>query len=277
MKPATGAVWLCAGWLALAGHARAQAISAQPLPPPAGTGAPPRSPVPPAPKPAPKPAFPPVKPRAAVPVVAAPAAPPKKPAPHPAKAAAKPVGKPGTRPAAKAAAAKPAAKPAVIAPAPAVIAPPVPARPPPDPTKGASTGLPIPRWVSFRSDEVNLRSGPGTQYPIDWVYHRRDYPVQVLREFEVWRLVQEQDGTKGWVHAATLTGRRGFAVQGREQVLRGSPADAADAVAQLMPGVVGHIRKCPGGSAWCEVQAGDYHGWLPRSGIYGVSADEAIE
>ncbi len=124
---------------------------------------------------------------------------------------------------------------------------------------------------------MNLRSGPGTQYPIDWVYHRRDLPVHILREFEVWRLVQEQDGTKGWVHEATLTGRRGFIVQDGEQVLRASPADTADPVARLEPGVVGHIRRCPPASDWCDVQAGNYHGWLKRAAMYGVSPGEAIE
>ena len=257
--------------------APAQPITAQPLPPPTGTGTGGTS---------------------AVPVVA-PSGPAKKPAPRSASAPghagssikpAHPAAKSTptrSAPAKSSAAGKPAAakspapaKPGVPAAAPAKPAPAVTAAaapPRPDPNKGTSTGLSLPRWVSFRADEVNLRTGPGMQYPIDWVYHRRDYPVQVLREFEVWRLIVEQDGTKGWVHQATLTGRRGFAVQTGEPVLRSAPADTADPVARLVTGVVGHIRKCPSGSAWCEVQTGDYRGWLPRTAMYGVSADEVIE
>ncbi len=177
---------------------------------------------------------------------------------------------------------KVAPKPVTKAPPPKQAAPaaaPAPAKPPPriDPNKGTTTGRPLPRWAAFRSDEVNLRSGPGMQYPIQWVYHRRDLPVRILREFEVWRLIQEADGTKGWVHEATLTGRRGFVVQGGEQVLRASPADTADSVARVEEGVVGYIRRCPAASDWCDVQAGKYRGWLKRSALYGVSPGEAIE
>jgi SH3-like domain-containing protein len=169
------------------------------------------------------------------------------------------------------------AKPATKAPqAPPPAQPAKPPPPKPDPTKGTTTGLKLPRWVALRSDDVNVRTGPGMQYPIDWQYHRRDLPVIVLREFEVWRLIQLQDGTKGWVHQATLTGRRGFLIVDSERVLRSAPDDGADPVAKLEPGVVGHIRSCEAGKAWCEVQTGEYRGWLKRTDMWGVDPDEAI-
>ncbi len=263
--------WLLAAWLAggFAPPTWAQSvITSQPLPPPAGVPGKAAARPPPghAPsRPAPK-HVPVVRPQHAPLKKAAPARagrPAATPAP---KLAAKPAAKPATRPATRPGAPEPAAA--------------RPATPPPprlDPTKGSTTGLPLPRWAAFRSDDVNLRSGPGMQYPIQWVYHRRDLPVQILREFEVWRLIQEQDGTKGWVHEATLTGRRGFVVQGGEQVLRASAAATAGPVAMLEPGVVGHVRHCDAAADWCDVQAGDYHGWLKREAMYGISPGEAIQ
>lgn len=142
--------------------------------------------------------------------------------------------------------------------------------------KGTSTSMPLPRFAALRSDEVNLRTGPGVRYPIDWVYKRRDLPVKIEREFEVWRLVRDQDGVKGWVHQATLTGRRSFVVTGTERVIRRqSNADSA-AVARLQPGVVGHIRGCEAAAQWCQVQVGDYKGWLKRDEFWGILPDEAI-
>lgn len=161
--------------------------------------------------------------------------------------------------------------------------PPEPARPaaapeapPSEPNKGTVTGLPLPRWASLKADEVNLRSGPGTRYPIEWVYHRVNLPVQIEREFEVWRLVEDQDGVKGWVHQATLTGRRSFVVKGEERTMRKSPADTATAVARLKPGVVGQVRSCAPRSAWCEVQVGDYRGNLRRDEIFGIYPGEGV-
>lgn len=158
-------------------------------------------------------------------------------------------------------------------PAPPPAAPAKPAEPP----KGSATGLPLPRFASLRTDEVNLRAGPGGRYPIDWVYKRRELPVEIEREFDVWRLVQLPDGTKGWVHQATLVGRRSFIVTGAERTLRDSASDKAGAVALLKPGVIGLIRKCEAGSDWCQVQVQEYRGWLKRGEFWGTLPGEAVQ
>ncbi len=185
---------------------------------------------------------------------------------------------------------KPPAKTPAKSPAKTPAAPPVPApvpAPAPAPTeekkpaetegnKGSATGLPLPRYAALRSDEVNLRAGPGTRYPIDWVYKRRDLPVEILREFEVWRLVQDPDGIKGWVHQATLTGRRSFIVTGGDATLRREPKDTASAVAILKPGVIGRMRSCQAKSDWCQVQVGDHRGYLKRGQFWGTLPDEVV-
>jgi SH3-like domain-containing protein len=212
------------------------------------------------------------KPAAAKPVAPPRAAP--KPPVHPA-----PVIQPhgqthALKPGAKSAA-KPAAPPPVVAapaPAPEPAAPAAPA----EPAKGSATGNPLPRFAALRTDEVNLRRGPGTRYPIDWVYKRRDLPVEIEREFEVWRLITDPDGTKGWVHQATLTGRRSFIVTGAERVLRRDANDASNPVARLKPGVIGHIRSCDAGSDWCQMQVGEYRGYLKRDEFWGALPNEAI-
>ena len=182
--------------------------------------------------------------------------------------------KPGTKGATKPGSNVPASA-AAGAVAGAVIAAPAPAAPA-EPMKGTATGMLLPRFAALRSDEVNLRTGPGVRYPIDWVYKRRDLPVQIEREFEVWRLVRDQDGVKGWVHQATLTGRRSFVVTGTERALRRQANTDAAAVARLQPGVVGHIRACEGAAEWCQVQVGDYKGWLKRDEFWGILPNEAI-
>ncbi len=169
------------------------------------------------------------------------------------------------------------AVPAAVAPKPAV-APAEPPKPPPeaDNTKGSTTGLPLPRFVALRTDDVNMRAGPGTRYPIEWVYKRRDLPIEILREFEVWRLVQDADGIKGWVHQATITGRRSFIVTAGDATLRHDPEDSAAPVAVLKQGVVGHLRSCQANSEWCQVQVDTYRGYLRRSQFWGTLPDEAV-
>ena len=175
---------------------------------------------------------------------------------------------------------RPPAKPVAERPTPAAQ-PPAPPPPPPATTPAAAdtgsiTGLKLPRFAALRSDEVNMRVGPGTRFPIQWQYHRRNLPVEILREVEVWRLVEDEDGVKGWVHQATLVGHRSFVVKGAEAVLRRAPDEAADAVARLKPGVVGRIRACAAAAAWCEVQVEDYRGFLRREQFWGTFPGEAV-
>lgn len=85
---------------------------------------------------------------------------------------------------------------------------------PPEPPKGTVTGLPLPRYASLRADEVNMRAGPGRRFPILWVYHRRGMPMRIEREFDVWRLVEDPTGQKGWVQQATISGGRDFLIPG---------------------------------------------------------------
>ncbi|MBS1088198.1 SH3 domain-containing protein [Gluconobacter wancherniae] len=117
----------------------------------------------------------------------------------------------------------------------AAAAPAAPATPalPPEaaPTdKGTNTGLPLPRYAALRADKVYMRRGPGDRYPIDWVYHRRGLPVEIEREFDVWRLVEDSDGQKGWVHQATLYGSRTFVIPGLPP--EGATAQNGEASAQ---------------------------------------------
>ncbi|MCA3367679.1 MAG: hypothetical protein INF79_18900, partial [Roseomonas sp.] len=135
------------------------------------------------------------------------------------------------------------------------------------PTIGSVTGLPLPRFAALRSDEVNMRSGPGTRFPIEWTYQRRELPVEILREFELWRRIRDPDGTEGWVHQSTLMGRRSFIVRGApgtEVTLRRRAEEQAPPVARLRPGVVGRLRACEVDSAWCEVQVGEHRGFIKR-------------
>lgn len=137
------------------------------------------------------------------------------------------------------------------------------------------TGLPLPRFVSLRAAEVNLRTGPGIRYPIDWVYHRRGLPVEVIDEFETWRRIRDWQGTEGWVHQSMLTGQRSALVVGKQRPLRRGPEPKAPAVALVDAGVVGEIESCEAG--WCRIDVQGFAGWLREDEFYGVLPGETIE
>jgi len=134
------------------------------------------------------------------------------------------------------------------------------------------SGMALPRFVSLKSDEVNLRTGPGTRYPIDWIYRRRGLPVEVVDEFEDWRRVRDHDGTLGWVHRFMLTSRRTVVIVGGTRTLRREPAASAPGLAYLEAGVVANLKDCE--AAWCRIEAQGFDGWIHRSEVYGTNADD---
>ncbi|NVN25561.1 hypothetical protein HW511_14405 [Asaia siamensis] len=112
--------------------------------------------------------------------------------------------------------------------------------------KGTNTGLPLPRFAAMRADKVFMRKGPGQRYPIEWVYHRRGLPVEVEREFDVWRLIEDSDGMKGWVHQATLVGQRTFVIpgqppEGHAAAVGEASAKSGDVIGKADARVLGYV------------------------------------
>ena len=139
----------------------------------------------------------------------------------------------------------------------------------------AATGLPVPRFAALRAGEVNMRTGPGVRYPVEWVFTRRNLPVEITAEFKAWRKVRDWQGTEGWVHASMLTGKRSIIITGRTQVLRRSDSSSSPEVAKVEKNVIGRLLNCRG--AWCRVEIAGLRGWLQRARFWGVYAKETIK
>ena len=140
--------------------------------------------------------------------------------------------------------------------------------------RAASAEATVPRFAVLHADKVNLRAGPGDRYPIEWVYLRRDWPVEVIAQFDHWRRVRDWEGTQGWVHEKMITQRREVIVTGGVRALRQTPDVNGALVARAEPGVMARLDECHG--EWCRIIAGDITGWVQRSDIWGVYANENI-
>lgn len=137
------------------------------------------------------------------------------------------------------------------------------------------SGLPIPRFVSLSAGEANMRSGPGERYPITWVYRREGLPVEVIREWGIWRLVRDPLGGQGWVNKNLIAGERTAYVTKSVRTLYARPDIAARAVWRVEPGVVAQIVLCE--EAWCQIRIDGKSGYILRSHIWGTYPNESID
>ncbi|MDB5405706.1 MAG: hypothetical protein JWL84_618 [Rhodospirillales bacterium] len=143
------------------------------------------------------------------------------------------------------------------------------------PVGAAEKSLPVPRFVTLRSDQVNLRTGPGERYPIDWVLTRRNMPVEIVAEFDNWRKIRDFEGTTGWVQERMVTGRRTVIVRDQVRSLRDKPAGDGAIVARAEAGVIAKLLECNPG--WCRIEATGVAGWLKREEIWGVYPHEVVQ
>ena len=136
-------------------------------------------------------------------------------------------------------------------------------------------GLKVPRFVSLHSDKVNLRTGPGRRYPIEWVLTRKDMPVEVTAQFEQWRRIRAWDGTAGWVQQQMVGGKRFVVVEkGAARPVYRQPEPNSGVVARAEPGVIARLAECRG--PWCRVETPDVSGWMRRTDLWGVYPDETV-
>lgn len=152
---------------------------------------------------------------------------------------------------------------------------PVAGEPARDPSKGAVTNLPIPRYVSLKTNEGNARRGPSLTHRIDWVFTHAGMPLRITAEYEHWRRIEDQDGAGGWVHYSLLSGVRTVLVTEDMAEMRAEPDRGAEPVAQTERGVIGKVLECS--VEWCRISAGGEKGWLRKSSLWGVDPGEIIE
>ena len=145
-----------------------------------------------------------------------------------------------------------------------------------DPT---ASGLPVPRFVSLKTDRVNVRGGPDKDHDVAWIYTKVGLPVEITAEFENWRRVRDSDGTEGWVYHSLLSGKRTAAVQLKNKTDLASLYAKADAqstvTARLQVGVLATIKRCTG--TWCEISGDGFDGWIEQNELWGVYPAEKIE
>lgn len=143
------------------------------------------------------------------------------------------------------------------------------------PGRGPVTNLPLPRFVSLKASEANVRRGPSLTHRIDWVFTARGMPLQVVGEYGHWRRVRDRDGVGGWVHYTLLSGARTGLVESARAYLYSRPDPSAQVNAELEAGVLVELEKCS--AEWCQGRAGGYKGWVAKADLWGVGADEVFD
>ena len=131
-----------------------------------------------------------------------------------------------------------------------------------------NTKLPIPRFASIKSNEVNARIGPTIKSSIEWVFIKKGEPVEIVAEYEQWRQIRDINGEGGWVHSSVLSGKRSVIILGKEIVALTRSPSGDRIVAKVSGNVRCVLNKCK--KQYCQISCQSHTGWLTKSLLWGV-------
>lgn len=131
-----------------------------------------------------------------------------------------------------------------------------------------SSGLPLPRYASLKSDNVYVRTGPSMDYPIKWIYKKEGMPVEIIQEFDAWRKIKDPNGDIGWAHKILLSGKKTARISSDEPAIAYDDTEMEKPVVQFEKGVIVNIEECQ--KLMCRVQFAPYEGWIEKKHLWGV-------
>ena len=141
---------------------------------------------------------------------------------------------------------------------------------------GKETGLEIPRYISLKSNDANIRVGPSKNYPIEIKYIKKNYPLKVLEEYEDWRKVEDFQKNFGWIHKSLISGiRTGIVLSNDNKTIKLLNTLNGIVIGEIGSGNIVFLEKCK--IDWCLVSFGDYRGWIDKKNIWGIKEIEIID
>ena len=140
---------------------------------------------------------------------------------------------------------------------------------------GTETGLEIPRYVSLKSNDANIRVGASKNYPIVIKYIQRNYPLKITEEYQEWRKVEDFKKNIGWIHKSLISGTRTGVILSNDNNIELLNIVGGKVIGKIGHGNIVFIKKCK--IDWCFIEMNSFKGWINKKYIWGVKEDEIIE
>ena len=122
-------------------------------------------------------------------------------------------------------------------------------------------------YLNLKNNEVNVRYGPGFDYPIKYVYKKKNLPIKVIDKKENFRRIIDFKKNSGWIHVSQLKKGK-FLILLKDQILFSKPTKYSKPILKILKGRLLLVKKCK--KKWCKVKTEDYLGWIVTNNIWGT-------
>ena len=138
--------------------------------------------------------------------------------------------------------------------------------------KGPVTNLELPRFVSLKSNDVNLRVGPSINYPIKIKYIQNNLPLKIIDEFDAWRKTEDYKSNIGWIHKSLIKGDRFILTLNHKKNKNIYNRPNGKIIGVVKKNNILSLESCL--LNWCYVTDNNVEGWISKNFIWGVYKDE---
>jgi SH3-like domain-containing protein len=125
-------------------------------------------------------------------------------------------------------------------------------------------------FVSLKSSNINLRVGPGKEYPISWIFMKSNLPVMLISEFDQWRKIKFVDKTEGWIHQNMISSKNTAIVVSKYAILCRNTSDS-NPIAKIEKNVIVKVLKRD--KNWIKIEVNKIKGWVKEEDLWGVNED----
>ena len=118
----------------------------------------------------------------------------------------------------------------------------------------------------LKNNEVNVRYGPGFDYPIKFIYKKKYLPIKIIDKKENFRRIIDLKNNSGWIHTSQLRKNKSFILL-ENQLLFTKPTKYSKPILKISKGRLLIAKKCK--KKWCKVKTDDYLGWILKENLWG--------
>ena len=123
-------------------------------------------------------------------------------------------------------------------------------------------------FLSLKKDKVNVRYGPGFEYPIKYIYKKINLPIKQIDKKENFRRIIDLKNNSGWIHVSQLK-KINSIIPKEDKILFNKPSNFSKPLAKIEKGRVLLLQNCI--EKWCKVKTGSFKGWIKIENTWGVN------
>lgn len=122
-------------------------------------------------------------------------------------------------------------------------------------------------FLTLKYNEVKVRQGPSSEYPVKFIYNKKYLPVKVIDSKDNFKKIIDLKNNSGWIHIAQLTKKKSAINIFDLALIFRKPNIYSKPIAKLESGKMVTIKRCK--DKWCKISTQNISGWIKKKFLWG--------